>query len=332
METIPNGAILDPRSAEQQAKDYTHFDVLGGAVVVPVWTEKTTWKILSLRKQITSSSCGAQSAAKILEDFYKPVISATPTYKFRANYPSEGMYMQDIGDILQNIIKRTTTEALSPSQNMTEEQMNAAPIPDDRPNGISGYYTVAVDSDLIAAALDKGHGIIFGLSSNGDEWQSVPVFNGNAVTFSHFVACVSPNYTLHNGEKSFIIDDSCNAFSSINNTGQRILTESFIKHRVWGVLAIIPVVPPTKPVHTFNVNMVYGQTSSEVKALQQCLIWEGLLKSGFDTGYFGSLTLKAVMDFQTKYKDDILVPSHAENATGKVLNFTRAKLNQLYSK
>ncbi len=320
----------DTRTPEEKAKDYPHQEFLGGAITTPAWIDNKPLVVLSLRKQITSSSCGAQSLAKALEAFNGGIVmSATPPYHFRSNFPNEGMFIQNIGEVGKNA--KTTTEALCPSQFMTEEQMNAAPIPDLRPYGISAYYPLPIDMDLIAAALEKGHAVIFGIGSNGEEWQQIPAYNGNKPTFSHFVVSHSKNYLLHNGEKSAAIDDSCNAFSTIDGKGQRILTESFLRQRCWAILAVVPDVTVEKPKHIFNVNMVYGDKGDEVKALQECLIDQGLLKNGLNTGYFGTFTLRAVMAFQLKYKDDILKPAGLSQANGKVLTYTRKKLNELYS-
>lgn len=323
------GIAEDTRTPEEKAKDYLAHDILGGAVTEIKWEEKSTYTTLSLRRQITSSSCGAQSLAKILEAFNKDVMSATPPYHFRSNFPYEGMYAKDIGEVAKN--KKTTTESMCPSQNMTEAQMNAAPIPDVRPYGISGYYFLPIDMDLIATALEKGHGIIFGIGSNIDEWNDVPKYLGTPTTFSHYVSCVPKNYLLHGGVKSFVIDDSVNAYSTINGTGQRILTQDFLEKRCWTVLALIPETPLEKPKYTFNHDLLYGQTSHDVKMLQQCLIYEGLLKSGFDTGYFGTLTRNAVNAFQLKYKDEVLTPIGLNYPTGQVRKMTRSKLNSIYS-
>lgn len=324
-----NGRAEDTRSEEEKAKDYTHVEGLGMAVITPDWKEKTTWTTLSLRKQITSSSCGAQALSKLLEFFNKDIMSATPIYRKRKNFPGEGMFAQDIGDIGKK--NKTTTEAICPSQNMTEEQMNAALIPDVLPYGISGYYFLPIDIDLIATALEKGHGLIFGIGSHIAEWTDVPQVIEGKLTFNHYVSAYDKNYTLHKGEKSVIIDDSVNSYSTLNGTGQRILTESFLKERCWTVLAIVPEVKVEKPKHTFEKNMVYGDRGEEVKELQRCMIDQGFLKSGFDTGYFGTLTMRAVIKFQEKYKNEILKPVGLAQGNGKVLNYTRKQLNVLYS-
>lgn len=69
--------------------------------------------------------------------------------------------------------------------------------------------------------------------------------------------------------------------------------------------------------YTFNIDMWYGQTSSEVVELQKYLIEENYLVSDA-TGYFGSLTLDAVKRFQA-----------AKNisTTGYVGTLTRGALN-----
>lgn len=323
---------LDNRSEEEKSKDYSHEEFIGGAITEPIWEEKTSWAIPSLRKQITSSSCGAQSLATILEAFNNNIVmSASPLYRFRSNFPGEGMFAKDIGDTGKN--KKTTTETLCPSQNMTEFQMNAISIPDLRPYGISAYYQLPtgdnLNMDLVATAMEKGHGVIFGVAPHIEEWTEVPKFIEGQATFSHYVGGVPKNYLLHEGEKSAIINDSCNAYSTIKGTGQRILTESFLKKRCWAILCVVPDVAFEQPGYVFDVDMVYGAKGPEVKKLQEVLIILGFLKKGLNTGYFGTLTLRAVMALQEKYRDDILKPVGLKQANGKVLSYTRKKLNEL---
>lgn len=327
---IFTGALPDPRTEAQKATDYTHEEQLGAGPGIS-WVAKTDWVKLSVRDQNGSGSCGAQAGAKAMEIYKKVVESAVPIFRNRSNYPSTGMYMQEIGSILFH--KGTTLETLCPSQLKNDAQMDSTAFT-DTPDIISGYYNLPVkdkiDMDLIAQALEKGHAVIFGIETTYLEWQGVPIATTSPVQFSHFVCCAPPNYLLHNAEKSVVIDDSFARGTSLGNTGQRILTESFLKARCWGVLCLIPYSPSTKPIHTFTLDMVYGNSGPEVKALQECLIYEGLLQTGYNTAYFGSLTLTAVLAFQNKYKNDILVPAGVSQATGKVGKYTRQKLNQLY--
>ncbi len=324
MNEFMNGYIPDPRSLEQKQLDYTHVEILGAGIPSVVWHEKTTWKTLSVRKQATSSSCGAQALAKILESFNGPIESATPTYRARKNFSGEGMYVQDIGSVGK---KGTTTEYLSPSQNMDEQQMNNAPIPVTLPDKIGGYYILPLEMDTIAAALDKGHGVIFGLGSSAQEWIDVPVVTTYPTTFGHFIACVSPNYLLYKGEKAFVIDDSCNQSTTLNQSGQRILTESFLRARCGAVLGVLPVgsVDPLKPHYSLNKNLSYGMMHDEqVKNLQDMLKYDGSMDASIpSTGNFLSATKQAVVAFQTKY-------SIANPPTGFCGPLTRAKLQLLF--
>jgi hypothetical protein len=81
--------------------------------------------------------------------------------------------------------------------------------------------------------------------------------------------------------------------------------------------------------HTFDVNLRYGDQSSEVEALMMALEKEGFnmpeKKYLFDEG-----VASAVVGFQQKYKDEILTPVGLKYGTGFVGKSTRAKLNQLY--
>lgn len=80
-----------------------------------------------------------------------------------------------------------------------------------------------------------------------------------------------------------------------------------------------------------------GDTGHLVIALQRILNLSadtriadfGPGSSGNETDYFGSLTKNAVMKFQQKYAQDILIPAGLSNATGYVGNFTIKKLNIL---
>jgi len=84
--------------------------------------------------------------------------------------------------------------------------------------------------------------------------------------------------------------------------------------------------------HDFNVNLRYGDSGSEVKALQTALEKEGFTISASEKtkSYFGEFTASAVVGFQEKYKEEILDPWGLAHGTGFVGNTTRAKLDKLY--
>ena len=339
-EQIINGALEDNRSEEEKAKDYTHVEVLGGAVSSLTWVEKpqSQWIKLSKREQITSSSCGGQAGAKAEEALSGVISSANPIYRNRSNYPDGGMIQIEIGQNLKKI--GTCYESVSPSQNMTEDQMNAVILPTDLPFKVSAYYIIPgktnTDMDVLKTALDKGHAIIPLISSNNQEYGSVPVYNGQPSTFGHFVCCVPGNDTLYNGEKSLVIDDSCAVHSTVNQSGQRIFTESWLKQRCVSFLALIKAIPETIPPtihHQFNVDLSYGMMNNpDVVVLQDILKVEGCMQTSIpSTGNFLSISKASLIKLQNKYKNDILTPVGLTEGTGYCGVNTRNWLNKHYA-
>ncbi len=91
---------------------------------------------------------------------------------------------------------------------------------------------------------------------------------------------------------------------------------------------------------SFISNLKKGITDIAVKYLQMILNQNkdtqlaetGIGSLGNETTYFGSLTEKAVIKFQEKYKDSVLSPWNFTNGTGFVGKTTREKLNELINK
>ena len=82
----------------------------------------------------------------------------------------------------------------------------------------------------------------------------------------------------------------------------------------------------TATAFTFTVTLSYGSENSSVKTLQTFLIQKGYLGAAYATGFFGSLTQKAVQQFQC---DENIVCSGSPMTTGWGLvgAKTRAALN-----
>ena len=80
----------------------------------------------------------------------------------------------------------------------------------------------------------------------------------------------------------------------------------------------------------FEQNLYYGIMHNEqVKQLQELLKDQGVYPEELITGNFLSLTQKAVIRFQEKYADEILIPLGISEGTGFVGPSTRVKINQL---
>lgn len=85
--------------------------------------------------------------------------------------------------------------------------------------------------------------------------------------------------------------------------------------------------------HKFNVNLRYGQRGDDVRFLQIFLKDQGsgIYPEGIISGWFGSLTRKAVIRFQEKYASEILAVWGLIKGTGFVGRTTRSKINEILS-
>ena len=82
----------------------------------------------------------------------------------------------------------------------------------------------------------------------------------------------------------------------------------------------------------FSNNLYFGMMQNpEVRCLQEFLKNQGpeIYPEDLITGNFLSLTQQAIIRFQEKYKNEILMPLGLENGTGFVGQMTRAKINEL---
>lgn len=78
-------------------------------------------------------------------------------------------------------------------------------------------------------------------------------------------------------------------------------------------------------------DLYYGLRSDYVRCLQEFLKYQGpeIYPQGLITGFFGPLTLRAVIRFQEKYASEILIPQGLKEGTGKVDFLTRSKINEI---
>lgn len=343
MTQFQSGALLDTRPPEKVAKDWKQSEILASASVVQ-WREKQPGEIrkFPIFNQNGSGSCVAQTQAKELgimryqTDNVYVHFSATDIYQRRENKPFGGMGAADARKI---VAQGVTLEALTPSQMMTDAQMDGATVePYKRQVGavfsVPNYLGLnAKNIDEVASTIQAtGKGVMTWFYFNNDgEWTDSPVvkdasLNLNAETTNRHSVC-AVDFMMRGNQKCLVIEDSWGPGTGMG--GQRVITESFFRARNWyaGYLVNFKFqegITP-KPHARFDNDLLLGQSSAEVKLLQDCLRWAGFFPANTQsTGSYGPITEKAVGDYQVARG---VVASPSAPGYGRCGPVTRARLN-----
>ncbi len=331
---------------------------------------QSEWRKFPIFNQDGSGSCVAQTLAKLLGILYwlknqlYVHFSATHIYQRRANKPASGMAGVDAFSIAQ---KGVTLEELVPSQDMNDSQIDGIEIPQYKQDvgsvfKIGNYVSLPIkDIDTIASVIQTtGKAVMVWFYFNRDEWTDVPTIKNPNLdlyagdTSRHSVTAVE--FTLYQGKKALIIEDSWGRNFGLN--GQRVITEDFFKVRNWFAAYPInfafddqtqpqPQPVPVKPKYTFTKPLVFipwdsaknqpanlalhESQKADVVALQNILKYEGYFPANVSsTGYYGSITAKAVYAFQVAHKVASL--SELDSLGGRRVGEKTIKaLNEIYS-
>jgi papain like protease/putative peptidoglycan binding protein len=348
MKDMNLGVIEDPRKEEEKEKDYRYEEIASTDKIIKVlWEEKEPRKF-PIRNQDGSSSCVAQAVAKILginnfleeKEFIE--LSAKDIYTRREN-TGGGMFGADALKIACDF--GATLESLMPSQNMNEEEINKI----DRKKYHTqigkifkgkNYIQLPFNIDIIGQQIQKGRGVLLFFRFDRNEWTDYPEIKNTTTKLELHHAVAGIDTTVHNGEKSIVIDDSWGEFHGIK--GQRVVTESFLIKRLSFAGYIVDLQNDwrdekdkieEKPKYTFTKQLNFSSIfniDEDVKWLQRVLIYENLFPVNVDiSGYYGSITRKAVLKFQFKYNvasDDELYELDGRTVGPKTIK----KLNELY--
>jgi peptidoglycan hydrolase-like protein with peptidoglycan-binding domain len=324
MEKIYVGVPIDQRSPEEKAKDWMHDMVASSAGEVK-WEKKSKARFFSTRDQAQSLSCMAQSCMKMvgienhLETGEFKDFSALIHYRGRQFFPDGGMSLFDSLNraTLKDIV---VLESDLPSQKMTEKEMNTKKIvltekmKQDAEmyrqkayvqfpvqfNNV-GKITREVNIDDVARIVDQGKAVQIILYFLGNEyWREVPrvldktlgIYEGR--TSRHGVTIVD-RYINDQGEKTFLVEDSAGNDTSIGGSGQREITEEFMKARCYGAGYVIDKENVIETAPKLLITLRKGSKGEQVKVLQKML--KGLVVDGS----FGPLTERSVKKFQTEH-------------------------------
>jgi hypothetical protein len=328
MENFTSGALIDNRP--QQEKDWDNK--FGETVRTPspvkwITKNKNEWRKFKKQDQDGSGSCVAQTIRKIAGVGYwlkKGVyidFSATDIYQRRSNRPGQGMIGAEAFVLASEGI---TLNELVPSDLMSDDAMDSEDI-DRQENevgdvfsigdkGNSGIELPVRDIEAIASVIQEtGKAVMvwFYFGRNGEWWREKPVIVSPGLSFSsadkHSVAAV--DFTLVDGEKCLIIEDSAGPETGVDGGHQRIITESFYKVRNWFARYAMnfrfEIGGDDRPKHTFTKYLYQTkdiQYDDDVVSFQDILKYEGLFPVNLkSSGWFGSITAKGWYDYCTKY-------------------------------
>jgi peptidoglycan hydrolase-like protein with peptidoglycan-binding domain len=290
METY-NGIAPDPRTIQEQNKDYQYKDLARGEVEVK-WVEKDILKNYPIQNQDGSLSCVAQATAKLLgihevvegRDYMQ--LCPKFIYTRRENYPSGGMWLPNALSLACKY--GSCPEPFMPCDFKGETFMN------DKTE-LAGlekraleyrakyYFQLNINIDEIAQVLEQGYGVLLGFRFDYNEWDDVPHIDPNSKNeCGHGVAAV--DYMLYDGKKALLIEDSWGV--KTGKGGRRIITEEFLMDKCFYAGFITSL-----PNFQFTQFLRKGSRGIEVRKLQE------VLQITVD-GIFGPITEKAVKVYQ----------------------------------
>ena len=225
-------------------------------------------------------------------------------------------------------------ESLLPSDHKGETELNSlsGAVPSFEtigkiyaPNSFA-YTTTNIDS--FAQAINTFKSLMMFVRFGNNEWNfDVPQLRTTELNYAHSVTAIG--YCIYNGKKSVIILDSWGVQNGLK--GLRIVSEDwFTQNRVYVGVSFIDL--PNKrftgnlPSYEFKTDLEYGMRNKEVKKLQEVLREMGHFPDMEATGYYGGITVNAVMDFQLKEK---IIDSKQEQGAGRLGPRTRFVLNSI---
>lgn len=320
------GVVADPRSTIEVAQDFQHAETMpasgGGPVVFPI-KDKSQWRMFKRRFQTTSSSCMAHSGVKMLgiensvEEGQFAELSARPVYQARKNRPGEGMWQQDLFEILSK--PKACFEVQRPSNGLTESQIDAPYTETKEERATAEYYRAngyifldPTNIDEMARIISQGKAVhLLMFFTSKEYWREEPKLIEEDLTpddvrsTRHGITGV--DFFMYEGNKCLLIEDSASPSTTIDKTGQRIITEEFLKARCYGAGYLLfrkneaEAIP--KPKYKFTKPLTYGMWSDkDIVALQDILKYEGLFPLNIpSTGNMLQITCGALKKWQVKH-------------------------------
>ena len=303
------------------------------------WVEKpqSTWRrFLPIRNQATSNGCVSFTLAvmlgveNLLEENKFVTLSPRTIYARGFVPPEGGMYYSQAMQIGKEY--GATLEVLLPSDNRDEIGMRD--LGDERESDKivaktyrgGAFLYLPNDIDSIASMISTGKAVAIGTRFNSGGFSTGEVTLTQGGFYGHAVLGV--DFTLWKGQKALVIQNSWGSGWGFDGLG--VITEAEIKKGglvvalYYQTLVNQEATGERPKIKVLANTLRIGDKNGEVTKLQLMLQYLGYFPQDVDltTGYYGGITRRAVIDYQTKE----VIP-----ATGIADTFTIKTLNDKFA-
>lgn len=310
---IYDGLQLDIRSSSEKEKDWFAIEVYSPDTMLPAFREvgENEWRKYQKRYQDGSGSCVANTVAKMFEvrkqlsTGQSIKFSHAPIYKKRSNKPSVGMIGVNALEIACDT--GTCREVDMPSEGLNDKQLDALALPtnfeqlnnDLKP---SAFLQNPKNFDYVAATVEKFGCAMVWVETDYASWcKDIPTpFAPKRGEVRHSITAVDA--VTYNGVQYLVIEDSWGEFGIFH--GQRLITrEMFNDAVIFGAIFTDFMFNITDHIsYPFNTIMRFGEKSAEIVRWQKYLQSKGFFPTNVEcTGYYGNVTRKATLNFQTAF-------------------------------
>jgi len=169
----------------------------------------------------------------------------------------------------------------------------------------------------LKAAIYQNGIILAGFYGDKPGWTSAYLKPPKTVAFGHAIALIGWN-------KDYLVFQ--NSWGETwGEKGIGYIPKDYLPFEAWAILVDLPLdfIREERPKHTFNNDMGLNDKNDEVLWLQKCLKYLGHFPKIVEpTGFYGQITVGAVVQFQKAY---------GISQTGFAGTNTRTKLNELFA-
>jgi hypothetical protein len=302
-----SGALDDKRSEIEKQKDYLSIE-LSALSAIPFQHSKIISLPMPIHDQKQSQSCVAHSILSQLQ--YENIIpendvSRLRLYRKRNNYSEAGM---NGVDAYKKVLTGISNDLLTPP-NATEAYANSLPLViGNPPKNKFTYYQHKDENgnilfDSIINDIANGKSVEIFIYSSYNEWSQEYVTVKENVTLytapiRHAVCLIANGDFNENGKNWLTVHDS----AKFGGTFLRYIDENFLRNRCYFSAKVLKeneiISQPVDVICPPDKICEFGNRGNAVLNLQKFLASKKYLAASNCTGYYGSLTARAVLKFQ----------------------------------